>query len=141
VQSSIAPIEHGSRPAWFRVLYCSGCVYPCWWDQRTHVYASVSKTEESDLGLTALRNITARIAAVSGLDLFSTEIAQTGAGQFFVVDYVNDPVDLRLQSGASDGVPDLIVQDIAARLAALALDCRRPAAPAPMLSPDLGDPD
>jgi hypothetical protein len=33
------------------------------------------------------------------------------------VDYVNDPVDLRLQSKAVDGVPDAWVENIAGRLA------------------------
>jgi hypothetical protein len=33
-----------------------------------------------------------------------------------VVDYVNDPIDLRLQSKATDGVPDQIVSHIAESL-------------------------
>jgi hypothetical protein len=33
-----------------------------------------------------------------------------------VVDYVNDQIDLRLQSKILEGVPDDIVQDIAERL-------------------------
>jgi len=36
-----------------------------------------------------------------------------------VVDYVNDPVDLRLQSNAIDGVPNSYVEKIAERLARL----------------------
>jgi hypothetical protein len=36
-----------------------------------------------------------------------------------VVDYVNDPVDLRLQSKAIDGVPDGYVESIAGRLVRL----------------------
>ena len=35
------------------------------------------------------------------------------------MDYVNDPLDLRLQSTAADGVPDAIVENIAGRLARL----------------------
>jgi hypothetical protein len=50
------------------------------------------------------------------LDLFSTEIALTLDGLFMVVDYVNDPIDLRLQSKATDGVPDQIVSHIAESL-------------------------
>jgi hypothetical protein len=36
-----------------------------------------------------------------------------------IVEYVNDPIDLRLQSAAFDGVPDEIVWSIAERLATL----------------------
>ena len=34
-----------------------------------------------------------------------------------MVDYVNDPIDLRLQSLAAEGVPDQIVTTIASELA------------------------
>ena len=60
-----------------------------------------------------------RIARLCGLHLFSTEIAYS-QGKMIVTDYVNDPIDLRLLSGAVDGVPDEIVVNIAARLARLA---------------------
>ena len=107
------------RPAWFRVLFCNGAVYPCWWDQRTHVYARVTAEERARFGLRNLRELPFRIAQICGLHLFSTEIALTEAGHFLVVDYVNDPVDLRLQSKAVDGVPDGYVESIAARLVRL----------------------
>jgi hypothetical protein len=113
------------RPAWFRVLFCDGAVYPCWWDQRTHVYARVTAEEKARFGLRTLREFSARIAQICGLNLFSTEIALTEEGHFLVVDYVNDPVDLRLQSKAVDGVPDIYLENIAARLVRLA-ERRRP---------------
>jgi hypothetical protein len=53
--------------------------------------------------------------------LFSTEIAITSDSRFVVVDYVNDPIDLRLQSKTFDGVPDDIVEDITERLVELIL--------------------
>jgi hypothetical protein len=112
------------RPAWFRVIYCHGAVYPCWWDQHTHIYARVTAEEKARLGLQELRRIPVRIARICGLHLFSTEIALTDGGDFLVVDYVNDPVDLRLQSKAVDGVPDAFVENIAARLVRLAEDHR-----------------
>ena len=107
------------RPAWFRVLFCDGAIYPCWWDQRTHIYARVTADEKARLGLRTLRQLSVRIAQICGLHLFSTEIALTEDGHFLVVDYVNDPVDLRLQSKAVDGVPDIFVESIAARLVRL----------------------
>jgi hypothetical protein len=53
--------------------------------------------------------------------LFSTEITLTPDGRFVIVDYVNDPIDLRLQSKAFDGVPNDIVRDITERLAEFVL--------------------
>ena len=64
-----------------------------------------------------LRGIARQIASICRLDLFSTEIAWTEDDRLLVVDYVNDPIDLRLQSRAADGVPDFIVERIAARIA------------------------
>ena len=107
------------RPAWFRVLFCDGAVYPCWWDQHTHVYARVMAEEKARFGLRSLRQVSVQIAQICGLHLFSTEIAMTESGHFLAVDYVNDPVDLRLQSKAADGVPDVYVESIAARLVRL----------------------
>lgn len=120
LQSHIAPVSLEGRPAWFRVLVCDGAVYPCWWDTRTHVYARVTAEENFRFGLGSLRQVARRIAQICRLHLFSTEIALTGTGDLVVTDYVNDPVDLRLQSAAADGVPDEIVVNIAARLARLA---------------------
>jgi hypothetical protein len=102
------------------VLYCNGAIYPCWWDQHTHVYARVTAEEKSCFGLRSLREVPVRIAQICGLHLFSTEIALTEEGNFLAVDYVNDPVDLRLQSKAADGVPDSYVESLAARLVRLA---------------------
>ncbi len=121
LQAHIVPTELGLRPAWFRVLYCAGRVYPCWWNPHTHIYTPVTSAEESGYCLSPLQAITVSIAHLCRLDLFSTEIALTPHGHFVVVDYVNDQIDLRLQSKAIDGVPDLIVQDIADRLAGLVI--------------------
>jgi len=120
LQAHIVPAQLGSRPAWFRVIYCAEQVYPCWWDTRTHVYTPVTFAEESRYCLSPLHDITASIARVCELELFSTEIALTPDGLFIVIDYVNDQIDLRLRSKAFDGVPDDIVRDIAGRLVALA---------------------
>jgi hypothetical protein len=120
LQAHITPQVLEGRPAWFRVLVCDGAVYPCWWDQHTHVYTPVRAEERFRFGLRGLYEIMRRIAQVCRLDLFSTEIALTTGGHFLAVDYVNDPVDLRLQSKAMDGVPDAIVENIAGRLVRLA---------------------
>lgn len=120
LQAHIHPRILDGRPAWFRILVCNGAIYPCWWDQHTHIYTRVTAEEKARFGLRGLYENSARIAQICSLHLFSTEIALTEDGRFLVVDYVNDPVDLRLQSKAVDGVPDAIVESIAARLARVA---------------------
>jgi hypothetical protein len=120
LQAHVNTQQLGSRPAWFRVMYGAGQVYPCWWDPNSHVYTPVTPAEEAEFGLGALREITHRIADISKLSIFSTEIAHTPASLFLVVDYVNDQIDLRLQSKAADGVPDAIVENIAGGIARLA---------------------
>lgn len=119
LQAHVTPVQLGSRAAWFRIIYCAGTVYLCWWDTNTHVYAPVTETEETNYRLDPLRDITSVIARGCGLDLFSTEITLTPDDRFFVMNYVNDHLDLRLQSKAADGVPDDIVLDIAEGLAGL----------------------
>ncbi len=126
LQAHVVPANLGSRMAWFRVIYCAGKVYLCWWDSDTHIYGCVTPTEETCYNLGPLRTITSSIATLCGLTLFSTEISITSDGRFVIVDYVNDPIDLRLQSKAFDGVPDNIVKDITERLVELVLTPQPP---------------
>jgi len=119
LQAQIITRELESRPAWFRVIYCTGQVYPCWWDPQSHIYAPVTSEDQNRFYLSPLYEMVATIARISELELLSTEIALTPEGLFVVVDYVNDQIDLRLQSKANDGVPDYIVHTIAERLADL----------------------
>jgi hypothetical protein len=116
LQAHVVPIQLESRPAWFRVIFCSGQVFPCWWNPSTHIYSPVTESDKVNFGLNPLDEITVEIAQLCGLDIFSTEIALTAEGLFVVVDYVNDQIDLRLQSMAAEGVPDAIVREIVDRL-------------------------
>jgi hypothetical protein len=120
VQSQIRPCDLDGRPAWFRVFHVGGEVWPCWWHPATHVFTVLSAEDELRYGLSRLREVTLRIAALCGLAWFSTEIASTDDGQFTAVDYVNDSIDLRVQSRAADGVPDEIVDAMARKLVSLA---------------------
>lgn len=117
LQAHITPQSLDGRPAWFRVLVCAGAIFPCWWDPATHVYTRLTAEQRFRFGLVGLRSVAARIASICRLDLFSTEIALVADGSLVVVDYVNDPVDLRLRSLAVDGVPDTIVEAIASCIA------------------------
>lgn len=117
LQAHIIPVQLDQLPAWFRVIYCAGKVFPCWWNPSSHIYTSVSETDKSTHGLQQLEEIVVAIARLCELDLFSTEIAYTSDGRFVVVDYVNDQIDLRLQSSTPEGVPDAIVRSVAEGLA------------------------
>jgi hypothetical protein len=116
LQAHVIPKQLELRPAWFRVIYCTGQTYPCWWNPLNHIYAPVTSEERIQYSLERLDDTAALISRLCGLDLFSTEIALTPEDEFLVVDYVNDQIDLRLQSAAQEGVPDSIVQEIAERL-------------------------
>lgn len=113
LQALIQPAWIDSRKAWFRCIYCCGEVFVNWWDTETHVYTPVKS--ESDTGgvFTGLSTQMRIMADTLHMDLFSSEIACTDDGKYIVVDYVNDPIDLRLQSETADGVPDEIVGRIA----------------------------
>lgn len=119
LQEQVESHELDGRQAWFRVIYCAGNFYPCWWNTRTHVYTPVTVDEETRFGLAPLYEITTHIAQICRLDFFSTEIAHVRDGRWVAIDYVNDQIDLRLQSQTPDGVPDSIVAHIATDLAGL----------------------
>lgn len=123
VQATVTPRTIHGQPAWFRSFYANGQTHPCWWHPLTHVYTVVAPWDETHYELGPLRDITHRIASISRLDWFSTEIALT-LEEFVVVDYVNDVIDVRVQSKAVDGVPDDVVQSIGMQLALIARDER-----------------
>lgn len=125
LQEHVTPKTVDGLPAWFRVIYCLGDFHVSFWDTTTHVYTPLPPEEETGLGLWALPNVTRRIARLCGLDLFSTEICLTEEDRLLVVDYVNDPIDLRVQSKAKDGVPDFMVQQIAARIVEAGIKSQR----------------
>ncbi|MFH1147058.1 MAG: hypothetical protein V1736_05055 [Pseudomonadota bacterium] len=116
LQSRIVPVQLGSRPAWFRVIYCFGRQFLFWWYPGTF-YDPVSHSGEEKFDLKFLRRVIDTIAGICGLDVFSSEIALIPDGRFVVIDYVNDPIDLRLQSKTGQGVPDNVICEIAEILA------------------------
>ncbi len=120
LQEHVTPKTMNGIPAWFRVIYCIDDIFVSYWNTTTHIYTPADEMDgrvgppQPILG--SLREITRRIARLCELDLFSTEIALTEDDRLLVVDYVNDPIDLRLQSRAADGVPNFIVERIAERI-------------------------
>ena len=50
LQEKIVPVRFGSRKAWFRVFYVCGTIIPCWWDDETHIYETITKAEVRECG-------------------------------------------------------------------------------------------
>ncbi len=120
------PRDADGRRFWFRGFFALGLVLCAWWDDRTHAYRELSADEIAGYGLHELYGIVRRIAAVSGIRFFSTEIARDSRGRLIVIDYVNETCDMRLASVHADGVPDAMAGAIAARIAAFAGQGREP---------------
>lgn len=118
-QENITARKISGRDAWFRIFHVGAHDLPCWWNPSTHVYTILTPEQELEFNLSPLRSITEQIAKVCKLDWFSTEIAFTLGGRFVVVDYVNDGIDTRIQSKATDGVPDEIIKKMANKLVGL----------------------
>ncbi len=112
IQQHIEPQMRGGRRAWFRVYHVCERVIPCWWDDRTHRYAEFTDGDAGLVNVAELERIIRVIAKASGLDFFSSEIALDQQGRYIVIDYVNTPCDMRLQSKHANGVPDAIVHQI-----------------------------
>ncbi|MFA7228435.1 MAG: hypothetical protein WC061_05310, partial [Melioribacteraceae bacterium] len=111
VQEKIYPCKILGRRAWFRVFWAFDSVIPSWWDDNTHIYHPITEAEVMKFNLLPLFRITKRLARITRLDYFSTEIALTNDHRFVLIDYINDQCDMRLKSKHIDGVPDAIVKE------------------------------
>lgn len=112
LQEKIYPQMLDGRRAWFRSFWAFGKAIPCWWDDQTHYYSELTNDEVDKYHLQELFRDTRKIARLTSLDFFSTEIVLSTKGKFIVVDYVNDQCDMRFQSRHFDGVPDNAVRRI-----------------------------
>lgn len=112
VQQRVVPQLIAGRRAWFRVYHVCGEILHCWWDDITHRYTLFTPADARLVNTAELDRIVQIVAHVAQLDFFSTEIALHNDGRYVLVDYVNDPCDMRLQSKHFDGVPDSIVRRI-----------------------------
>ncbi|MCL4547912.1 MAG: hypothetical protein M1495_05010 [Bacteroidetes bacterium] len=116
IQEKIKPRFFAGRRAWFRVLWAFNKAIPIWWDDQTHIYNIVTKKETARFNLLPLSRITSKLARITKLDYFSTEIAVTKDHNFVMIDYVNDQCDMRLKSNHPDGVPNEVVAEFIERM-------------------------
>lgn len=116
-QEHITPRQIEDAPAYFRVYFAFGRTWICWWNCYTDQYREVDSDEEQRHGLGELRRLVERIAALTRMQFFSSEIAQTESGAWMLIDYVNDQCHMLCQSAnARIGVPDAVVAAIARQL-------------------------
>ncbi|HUT08696.1 MAG TPA: hypothetical protein VMY15_07610 [Candidatus Latescibacteria bacterium] len=118
LQEKVVPEVRDGKRYWFRGFYVFGEVHLTWWDDQTHLYSELGYDAAVARSLGPIYPIVRTIARVSRLRFFSTELARDVRGRLFVVDYVNEICDMRLQSSHPDGVPDAVVARIANRIAA-----------------------
>lgn len=116
-QRRIVPRERQGAPVYFRVYFVFGSVWLSWWNCFTDQYRLVTDAERAELGLDRLEEIIRSIAGLTGMNFFSSEIAQTEDGEFVVIDYVNDQCHLLSQTAHPElGVPDELIRAIARKL-------------------------
>ena len=113
LQEKIIPIELNGKRAWFRVFNLFNTIIPCWWDDSENRYEHVCYEEFNSHGLYPLVKIISKIANLTRMAWFSTEIAidnKNNKRRFLVIDYVNDQCGMDTQSETPSGVPDTIVK-------------------------------
>ena len=119
LQRRVVPRMLGSDPGYFRVYHVFGDLWLCWWNCYTDEYRLVTAAEREEFGLEALEILVCRVAELTGMRFFSSEIAAADTGEFVLIDYVNDQCHLLTQSASpQNGVPDELVAAIAGRLVA-----------------------
>jgi len=118
LQEYIVPKKLDSSPAWFRVFFIFGEIMICWWNPVTGIYSQVTLKEFERYRLSPVARIASEIAASTGIEWFSCEIALSEkTGEFTVVDYMNDQFDVSSQSQREAGVPDELILLFVQRLA------------------------
>ena len=116
LQERIEPVTLNGKRAWFRVFYVFGEAIPCWWDICTGgTYQHVTFSEMYNFKLLHLVRIVTRIARITNMEFFTTEIAVSRRGDQKVpiaIDYVNDQCDLDVKSEQPSAPPNDVVEHI-----------------------------
>lgn len=112
IQEKIVPLVKEGHRFWFRSFYAGGQIFSTWWNEETHRYALIDDVMIESYQLDTIPKIMQKIARISNLTFFSSEIACCANERWVVVDYVNESCDMRLQSKHWDGVPDELVERI-----------------------------
>ena len=117
LQRKITPKMLSECPAYWRAFYVFGEVWVCWWNCFTDCYRLATDAERGQFRLGEVEELARKIAALTQMNFFSSEIAQVESGEFVLIDYVNDQCHMLSQSADPRmGVPDSVVGAIAKKL-------------------------
>jgi glutathione synthase/RimK-type ligase-like ATP-grasp enzyme len=117
LQRLVVPRKLEQGPAYFRIFHAFGGVWCCWWNCYTDQYRNVTEAEIEQFKLSPLREISTRLARLTEMRFFSTEVAVVESGEYVLIDYVNDQCHMLAQSASPQlGVPNEVVAGIAFRL-------------------------
>ncbi len=110
----------GNRAAYLRGYNILGTRTLLWWSPDTRTYEQVTWDELRQHDLMGAIDLVDRMARLTGMDFFSSEIAITnGINQprFVLIDYCNDQCDINPASVQADGPPDEWVAWVVERFA------------------------
>ena len=117
LQRLVVPRKFEQAPAYFRIFHAFGVMWCCWWNCYTDQYRHVTEAEMEQFKLYPLREVSTRLAGLTGMRFFSTEVAIVESGEYVLIDYVNDQCHMLAQSANPQmGVPNEVVAAIALRL-------------------------
>ncbi len=111
LQQMIVPDIYHSLAMWFRVYFVCGEVFFSFWDPKTKNYTPLEEQMIKDIPVRKIKSLAHNIARLSKLRFFSSEMVISG-GKVLVVDYLNDPVDLRPKTDHNDGLPICLLKKI-----------------------------
>ncbi|MFH1715372.1 MAG: hypothetical protein ABH857_04170 [Elusimicrobiota bacterium] len=126
LQEKILPVTLENKKAWFRIIHVFDTIIPCWWDDQTSEYVHVGYEEFNNNRLFQLVKIVAKIASMTKMVWFSTEIAidkKNDKLRFVTIDYVNDQCDMTTKREVPNGIPDNIVEHTANTIVDVANKC------------------
>ncbi|RJP76427.1 MAG: hypothetical protein C4524_10140 [Candidatus Zixiibacteriota bacterium] len=116
LQEFIEPAMVTGRRAWFRVYHLFGEIRVCWWDNTTHIYDLMPCEEVGLMGFHDLRTLGLHLANRFPMQFFSTEIVYCSDGAPLLIDYINDPCDLRSRARIPNGVPEELLNWVFQRI-------------------------
>ena len=118
VQERLTPMKMaGGEPVYCRIYYCFNRLWLAWWNCENDRYREITGEEHAEWRLGEAEEIVRRVAEISGMEFFSSELMRSEPGRWVLIDYVNDQCHLLSQKADPlKGVPDRIVSALATRL-------------------------